>query len=95
MWDLVWRLCRPLRGHFPVTAGEGNRHSHRQGVGGIVYARNTIAIQIIVVPTGVTVLLGLRNPPRSWIGTVGPSLPVFTIAPFVDSLLCYKIDQMA
>jgi hypothetical protein len=48
------------------------------------------AIQTVVVPTGVTVLLGLHNPPRSWTGTVGPSLPEFTIAPCVDSLLCYK-----
>jgi hypothetical protein len=45
------------------------------------------AIRIVVVPTGVTVLLGLRNPPYSWTGTVGPSLPGFTIAPCVDSLL--------
>jgi hypothetical protein len=54
-----------------------------------------LAILIILVPTGVTVLLGLHNPPRSWTGTVGPSLPGFTIAPFVDSLLCYRIDQAA
>jgi hypothetical protein len=33
---------------------------------------------------------GLRNPPRSWIGTVGPSLPGFTITPCVDSLLCSR-----
>jgi hypothetical protein len=46
------------------------------------------AIWIVVVLTGVTVLLGLRNLPRSWIGTVGLSLPGFTIAPCVDSLLC-------
>jgi hypothetical protein len=32
------------------------------------------AIRIAVVPAGVTVLLGLRNPLRSWTGTVGPSL---------------------
>jgi hypothetical protein len=37
--DPVWRLCRPLGDHFPVTTGEGPRHSHHQGVGGIVYAR--------------------------------------------------------
>jgi hypothetical protein len=49
------------------------------------------AIWIIVVPAGVTVMLGLHNPPRSWIGTMGPSLPVFTIAPYVDSLLCYRL----
>jgi hypothetical protein len=45
---------------------------------------------MFVVPVGVTVLLGLHNPPRSWTGTVGPSLPGFTIAPYVDSLLCYR-----
>jgi hypothetical protein len=36
---------------------------------------------------GVTVLLGLHNPPRSWTSTVGPFLPGFTIAHCVDSLL--------
>jgi hypothetical protein len=48
------------------------------------------AIWIIVVPARVTVLLGLHNPPCSWTGTVDPSLPDFTIAPCVDSLLCYR-----
>jgi hypothetical protein len=51
------------------------------------------AIQIVVVPAGVTVLLGLHNPPHSWTSMVGPSLPGFTIAPCVDSMLCYRIDQ--
>jgi hypothetical protein len=54
-----------------------------------------LAIWIIVVPVGVTVLIGHRNPPHNWTGTVGPSLPGFTIAPCVDSLLCYRIDQVA
>jgi hypothetical protein len=49
------------------------------------------AIRIVVVPVGVTVLLGLHNPPRSWTGTVGPFLPGFTIAPCADSLLCYRL----
>jgi hypothetical protein len=49
------------------------------------------AIRIIVLPVGVTVMLGLCNPPCSWIGTVGPSLPSFTIAPCVDSLMCYRL----
>jgi hypothetical protein len=40
-WDLVWRLCRPPKGHFNMTAGEGPRHSHRRGVWGIVYACGT------------------------------------------------------
>jgi hypothetical protein len=49
------------------------------------------AIRIVVVPAGVTVLLGLHNPPRSWTGTVGPFLAGFTIAPCVDSLLYYRL----
>jgi hypothetical protein len=50
-------------------------------------------IWIIVVPAWVTVMLGLHNPPRSWTGTVGPSLVGFTIAPCVDSLLCYRLNR--
>jgi hypothetical protein len=50
-----------------------------------------LAIQIIVVSMGVTVLLELRNPPCSWISTVVPSLPGFNIAPCVDSFLCYRL----
>jgi hypothetical protein len=49
------------------------------------------AIWSVVVPARVTILLGLRNPPHSWTGTVGPSLPGFTIAPCVVSLLCYSL----
>jgi hypothetical protein len=49
------------------------------------------AIQIVVVPAGVTVLLGLHNPPRSWTGTMGPSIPSFTISPCVDFVLCYRL----
>jgi hypothetical protein len=49
------------------------------------------AVQIVVVPAGVTVLLGLCNPPRSWTDMVGPSLPGLTIASCVDSLLCYRL----
>jgi hypothetical protein len=48
------------------------------------------AIWTVVVPVGVTVMLGLHNPTGSWTSTVGPSLPDFTIAPCVDSLLCYR-----
>jgi hypothetical protein len=49
------------------------------------------AIRIVVVPARVTVLLGLRNPPRSKTSTVGPSLSGFTIASCVDSLMCYRL----
>jgi hypothetical protein len=31
-------------------------------------------IRIVMVPVGVTVMLRLRNPARSWTGTVGPFL---------------------
>jgi hypothetical protein len=49
------------------------------------------AIWIVVVPAGVTVLLGHCNAPRSWTGTVGPSPPGLTVAPSMDSLLCYRL----
>jgi hypothetical protein len=49
------------------------------------------AIWIVVVPTEVTVMLGLYNTPHSRTGMVGPSLPGFTIAPCVDFLLCYRL----
>jgi hypothetical protein len=52
-----------------------------------------MAIRIGVVPVGVTVLLGLHNPPRSWTSMVDSSIPSFTIAPCVDSMLCYRINQ--
>jgi hypothetical protein len=48
-----------------------------------------LTIRTIVVPTRVTILLGLRNPPRRWTGTVGSSLLDF-IASCVDSLTCYR-----
>jgi hypothetical protein len=54
-----------------------------------------LIIRIVVVPTRVTVLFGLHNPPQCWTGTVGPSLPSFTIAPCVDSLLCYRTVEAA
>jgi hypothetical protein len=55
----------------------------------------SLAIRIIVVPAGVIVLVGLHNSPRSWIDTVGPSQPGFTVAHCVYSLRCYRIVQAA
>jgi hypothetical protein len=52
-----------------------------------------LPIRIVVVPARVIVLLGIHNPPRSWTGTVGPSLPGFNIAPCMDSLLCYGLTR--
>jgi hypothetical protein len=49
------------------------------------------AIHIVVVLTGVTVLLEICNPPRSWTGTVSPYLLGFIIAHYVDSMLCYRL----
>jgi hypothetical protein len=49
------------------------------------------AIWIVVVPAGVTALLGLHNPLCSWTSMVGPSLRGFTIVPFMDFLLCYRL----
>jgi hypothetical protein len=49
------------------------------------------AMRAVVVPAAVTVLLGLCNPARSWIGMVGPSLPGLTVATCVDSMLCYRL----
>jgi hypothetical protein len=49
------------------------------------------AIRIVVEVARVTIILGLCNPPRSWTGIVGPSLPSLTIAPCVNSLLCYRL----
>jgi hypothetical protein len=74
---------------------EGPRHSHQRGVGALSMHAVPPAIRIIVVPAGVTVLLGLQNPPGRWTSMVGPSLPGFTIAPCVNSMLCYRIDQVA
>jgi hypothetical protein len=48
-------------------------------------------IQTVVIPVGVTVLLGLHNPPRSWTDMVGLSLLDFIIAPYVNSLICYRL----
>jgi hypothetical protein len=44
-------------------------------------------VEYCVVPIGVTVLLELHNPPRSWTDTWAPLLSGGTIAPYVDSLL--------
>jgi hypothetical protein len=48
-------------------------------------------IWIVVVPIGVTILLGLCNPPHSLTCMVGPSLSGLTISPCMNSLLCYRL----
>jgi hypothetical protein len=64
-WDLVWRLCKPLGGHFPMTAGEVLDIAIDEVSGALSMHVTPPTIWIVMVPTGVTVLLGLHNPPRS------------------------------
>jgi hypothetical protein len=94
-WDLVWRLYRPLRGLFPVTAVKGPKHSHRRGVRSIVYAGSAPGHTDCCGIHRSDSPVGLHNPPCGLTSTVGPSLPGFTIALCVDSLLCYRIDHAA
>jgi hypothetical protein len=65
-WDLVWRLYRPLGGHpydvrqrkvLDIAIDEVSEALSMHAV--------PSAIRTTVVPAGVTVLLGLRNPPGS------------------------------
>jgi hypothetical protein len=90
-WDPVWRLYRPLGG---LPCDVWKRKVLDIAIDEVSGALSTHAvppaIQTIVLPVGVTVLLGLHNPPHSWTDMVGPSLPDFTIVPYVDSLLCYR-----
>jgi hypothetical protein len=91
-WDPVWRLYRFLRG-LPCDVRQWKvlDIAIEEVSGALSMHVAPPATWTIVVPTGVTVLLGLHNPPCSWTGTVGPSLPDFTIAPSLDSLLCYRL----
>jgi hypothetical protein len=90
-WDPVWRLYRPLTG-LPCDARQRKvlDIAIDEVSGALSMHMASPAIQTVVVSVGVTVLLGLHNPPRSYTVMVGPSLPDFTIAPCVDSLLCYR-----
>jgi hypothetical protein len=91
-WDMVWRLYRPLGG-LPCDVSQWKvlDIAIDEVLRALSMHAAPPAIQIVVVPVGVTVLLGLYNPPHSWTGTVGPSLPHFTITPCLDSLLCYRL----
>jgi hypothetical protein len=90
-WDSVWRRYRPLRG-LPCDERQWKVLDIAiDEVSGVLSMHAAPpAIRTVVVPTRVIVLLGLHNPPRSWTGTMGPSLTNFTIAPCVDSLLCCR-----
>jgi hypothetical protein len=90
-WNLVWQLYRPLKG-LPCDVRQRKvlGKAIDEVSGALSMHVTPPAIQTIVVPTRMTILLGLRNPPRSWTGTVDPSLTDFTIAPCVDSLMCYR-----
>jgi hypothetical protein len=72
-WDLVWLLYRPLRG-LPCDVWQRKvlDIAIDEVSGALSMNAASSAIQTIVVPPGVTVLLWLRNPPRSWTGTMVP-----------------------
>jgi hypothetical protein len=90
-WDPVWRLYRPLRGiPYDVRQRKVLDIAIDEVSGALSMHAVPPAILTVVIPAGMTVMLGLHNPPRSWTDMVGPSLPNFTIAPCVDSLLCYR-----
>jgi hypothetical protein len=91
-WDPVWRLYRPLGG-LPCDVQQRNVLDIVIDEVSGALSMHTVPpiIQSVVVPAGVIVLLGLRNPSRSWTGTVGSSLSDFTIAPYMDYLLCYRL----
>jgi hypothetical protein len=80
-WRLNHMASRPPLGELPTWSYNS---------GHCLCSRCPRSYGLFVVPTWVTILLGLRYPPRSWTDTVGPSLPGFTITPCVDSLLCYR-----
>jgi hypothetical protein len=90
-WDLVWQLYTPLRG-LPCDVRQRKvlDIDIDEVSGALSMHAVPPAIRTVVVPAGVTVLLGLPNPPCSWTDMVGPSLSDFAIAPCVDSLLCYR-----
>jgi hypothetical protein len=69
IWSYVWEIIyavepsvatvqTPRRPSLWRMAVEGPRHSHRQGVGALSMHVAPPAIQTVVVPTGVIVLLG-------------------------------------
>jgi hypothetical protein len=65
-WDLVWRLYRPLGG-LPCDVRQRKvlEIAIDEVSGALSMHVAPSAIQTVVVPVGVTVLLGLRNPPRT------------------------------
>jgi hypothetical protein len=75
-WDSVWQLYRPLGG-LPCDVWQRKVLDIAiDEVSGSLSMHTVLpTIRKVVVPTGVTVLLGLRNSPRSRTGTVGTSLP--------------------
>jgi hypothetical protein len=88
----MWRLYRPHR-EIPYDVQWRKVLDVAIDTVLVAFSMNTtpLAIQTVVITVGVTVLLGLRNPPHSWTSTGAPSQPDFTVATCVDSLLCYRL----
>jgi hypothetical protein len=65
-WDLVWRLYKPLGGlPYDVQQRQVLDIAINEVSGELSMHMAPPAIRTVVVPIGVTVLLGLHNPPRS------------------------------
>jgi hypothetical protein len=91
-WYPMWRLYRPLGG-LPCDVRQWKvlDIAIDEVLGALSMHVGPLAIQTVVIPAGVIAILGLHNIPHSCTGLVDPSLPDFTIAPCVDSLLCYRL----
>jgi hypothetical protein len=72
-WDLVWRLYRPLEG-LPCDVRQLKvlDIAIDEVSGALSMHTAPPSIRTVVVPVGVIVLIGLRNPPCSWTGTWVP-----------------------
>jgi hypothetical protein len=89
--DPMWRLYRHLGGlPSDVRQRKVLDIAIDEVSGALSMHAEPLAIRSVVVPAGVTVLWELHNPQCSKANTVGPSLPDFTISPYVDFLPCYR-----
>jgi hypothetical protein len=79
-WDPVWQLYKPIGGlPYDVRQRKVLDIAIDKVLGALSMHTAPQSIRAVVVSVGVTILLGLHNPPHSWTGTMGPSLPAFTM----------------
>jgi hypothetical protein len=69
----VWQLYRLLGGlPYDVRLRKVLDIAINEVSGALSMHAAPLAIRTVVVPAGMTVMLGLHNPPCCWTGTVGP-----------------------